>query len=186
MTDQTLESAAKSPRQPNLRTLAAILAVGALLVAGAAAAALPKAPLQPKPAKILAQQGSVIGGVTGSGYTLKDLRLVKMGGKERLIVDFADMQGRAVKGLPGYYHVEMKDKPKRLVVDFAQTAGVFFDEKKLRERLKPSGLVTSSRLLVDPYDQSISIVLELKDKTRAQVFQVPGRKETGRVVVDLL
>lgn len=160
--------------------------LAALTSAFSAHAALPSGPIQPKPAKILAQQGSLIGGVAGAGFTIKDLKLVKMGKKERLIVDVTDMQGRPVKGLPGFYNVELKKNPRRLVVDFAQTAGSFVDEKQLRERLKASARVKSSRLLVDPYDQSVSIVLDLKDESKVQVFQVPGRKETGRVVVDLL
>lgn len=158
----------------------------AALIVAPAHAALPSAPLQPKPAKILAQQGSLIGGVAGSGFTIKDVKLVKMGGKERLIFDVTDMQGRPVKGLPGYYNVELKKNPRRLVVDFAQTAGSFLDEKTVRQRMKSSTRVKSSRLLVDPYDQSVSLVFDLKEESKIQVFQVPGRKETGRVVVDLL
>lgn len=161
-----------------------------VLILGSAVgrAALPTSPNVPRPMKVLSDQGALIGGAaTGSPMTIKDVRLVKVGVRERLIVDVTDVKGAPIKGPPGYYHVELKRKPsKQLVIDFAQTTGSFMNEAALKERLKTSQKIVSSRLMVDPYDQSVVLVLDLKEAAQVQVFQVPGKKATGRVVVDLL
>lgn len=157
-----------------------------LFAAGAASAAIPSGAAKPKPAKIMSGAGAVAGGLAGTGFSITNLTLAKTAGKERIVIDIGDMAGSPVRGYPGYYHVEMQENPRRLIIDFAQTPNAMIDEKAINGKLKDSSLVASSTLLLDPTDQTMSLILDLKKKAKAQVFQVPGKKGTGRVVVDLL
>lgn len=143
-------------------------------------------PLPPKPMKILERESAVTGGVAGNGFSLKDLHWSKLEtNKERIIIDLGDINGAPVRGLPAYYHAELSEKPRRLILDFAQTPNVFIDEKALAKKLKASGRVTGTSMILDPTDQTLSLILDLKKGVKAQIFQVSGKKETSRVVVDL-
>lgn len=149
-------------------------------------AAIPAKKAAPAPGKILSEAGAVAGGLAGSGFSLTNVTLSKTPGKERLVIDLGDLNGAPIKGYPAYYHAEMQKNPHRLVIDFAQTPNAMVNEKTINDRLKASNKIQSTTILIDPTDQTLSLILELKKDARAQVFQVPGQKGTGRVVVDLL
>jgi hypothetical protein len=167
--------------------LSAIALVSALcLSTGIAFAAIPSKTPAPKPTKVLTGTGASTGGLAGSGFSLTNVALATMSKKERLILDIGDLTGAPVKGYPGYYHVELQENPRRVVIDLAQTPNIFIDEKTVQSRLKSSKYISSSSLLLDPSDQTLSLILNLKKDTKVQVFQVPGKKGPGRVVVDLL
>lgn len=148
-------------------------------------AALPAKPAAVKPARILDGSGAATGGLAGTGFSLTNVTLAKVSGKERVVLDLGDMNGAPMKGLPGYYHVELQDNPRRVIIDLAQTPNVFIDEKSIKARLKDSKLISSASVLIDPADQTLSLILDLRHKAKAQVYQVPGKKGPGRVVVDL-
>ncbi len=61
-------------------------------------------------AKILSGEGATFGGISGSGFTLMDLRRSSDDKKkiERLVIDVGDANGVALKGWPGYYYAELK------------------------------------------------------------------------------
>lgn len=151
-----------------------------------AVAAVPNKIPSPVNKTILAGNAAIAGGVAGTGFSLRDFKLTQVAGKERLIIDIADLTGSPLKGLPGYYHAELQKNPSRLVIDFAQTPNVFIDEKKINERLRSSKVVSRSAVLIDPTDQTLSLILDLKKTAKAQVYQVRGNKGTSRVVVDLM
>lgn len=165
---------------------AAILFCSLFALAGAAWAAIPSAPTKTVPAKILAQNDATAGGLAGTGFSITNVTLAKTSGKERLVIDIGDVKGEPIRGYPGYYHAELQEKPNRLVIDFAQTPATMIDEKDINKKLKESGIIANSTILVDPTDHTLSLILDLKKKAKAQVFQVPGKKGTSRVVVDLL
>lgn len=165
---------------------AAIALVIAVWSLQGARAAIPSKTKAPAPGKILAESGAVAGGLAGGGFSLTNVTLAKTPGKERVVIDLGDLNGAPIKGLPAYYHAEMQKAPHRLVIDFAQMPNTMINEKAINERLKASKLIQSSVILIDPTDQTLSLILELKKDARAQIFQVPGQKGTGRVVVDLL
>ncbi|MBX2987489.1 MAG: hypothetical protein KF802_06300 [Bdellovibrionaceae bacterium] len=151
-----------------------------------ASAAIPTKTTAPKPQKLLAGQGAVTGGLAGAGFSLVNVTLAKTQKKERVVIDLGDIKGAPVRGYPTYYHAELQNSPRRLVIDFSQTATVFIDEKELRQRLKGSTAIAGSSFVLDPTDQTLSLILDLKKNVKAQIFQVPGQKGTSRVVVDLL
>lgn len=169
-----------------MKCFSTLLSWGAVaILSWSAEAAIPSV-TKPAPGKILAEKGAVTGGLAGTGFSLTNITLAKIAGKERIVIDVGDKTGAPLKGYPGYFHAELQEKPNRLVIDFAQTPATMIDEKFIDKQLKASGVVAKSTLLVDPTDQTLSLILDLKKKAKAQIFQVPGQKGTGRVVVDLL
>lgn len=152
-----------------------------------ASAAIPAKPKAPVVGRILANEGEANGGVAGIGFSLMDLRRTADVKKkvERIVLDFADLQGNPLKGLPAYFHAELKKNPNRLVLDFSQTPNSRLDEGRLASRLKGSLFVKKSSLILDPEDQALNLTLDLQPGTVARVFQVRGEKTTAKVVVDL-
>ena len=149
-------------------------------------AAIPAKVLAPRPTNVLAGASALAGGVAGTAFSLTGVSLMSVQNRERIVLDIGDIRGAPRKGLPGYYHVEMQDNPNRVIIDLAQMPNVLVNEKKINERLKNSKLIQHSSILLDPTDQTLSLILDLKRPAKAQVFQVAGKKGTSRVVVDLL
>lgn len=150
-------------------------------------AAIPAKPKAPTIGRILVAEGEATGGVAGTGFSLMDLRRTADAKKkvERIVLDFGDLQGNAQKGLPAYFHAELKKNPNRLVMDFSQTPNSRLDDGRLASRFKNSLFVKKSSMILDPEDKALNLTLDLKPGTVARVFQVRGEKTTAKVVVDL-
>ncbi len=144
-------------------------------------------PLPVKPQKILIGSGSMAGGIAGTGFSLMNLKTMTnlQTRSERLMFDVGDIDGHPMKGLPGYFNVELKNNAKRIVVDFSQMPTTLMDSKALSERLKKSTYVQSVKMLSDPSDHTLSLIMELKKPVKLKVFQVPGQKSTSKLVLDL-
>lgn len=164
-----------------------VVVMGSFLIPLGSSAAIPSAnkAAPQKPAKILARQGAISGGLAGNGFSIRDVALLKLPQKERLIIDMGDINGGVLRGLPAYYHAELQENPPRLILDFAQTPRTLLEERNFRTKLKDSKRISFSQMLLDPTDQTMSLIFNLKKGTKAQVFQVRGEKGTGRVVVEL-
>ncbi len=145
-------------------------------------------PLPAKPQKILMGSGSMAGGIAGTGFSLINLKTTtnRQAKLERLMIDVGDIDGHPLKGLPGYFNVELQNKAKRIVVDFSQMPTTLLDSKGLTERLRMSTYVQSVKMLADPSDQTLSLIMELKKPVKLKVFQVPGQKTTSKLVLDLI
>lgn len=140
----------------------------------------------PQPQKLNKPTESLVGGQAGLGFSLLDLRSTKAGKKERLVIDVGGLNGSALKGKPGYFHAEILKNPHRLVIDFSQMPSSKMSLKDLRQRLAHSAGVKSANFSLDPIDQTLSLVLELKNNPKVKVYQVAGQKKTSKVVVDLI
>lgn len=160
-----------------------VISLGLSLQVSAAIPPKPKSPI----GKILITEGQATGGVAGVGFSLMDLRRTADVKKkvERIVIDFGDMQGNPQKGLPAYFHAELKKNPNRLVLDFNQTPNSRLDDGRLAQRFKDSLFVKKSSMILDPEDKALNLTLDLKPGTFARVFQVKGDKTTAKVVIDL-
>lgn len=166
-------------------SLACLMAMTLALLSEMVFAAVNKQKMAPT--KILQGSGSMIGGVAGTGFSLLDLKKSQNPKQkiERLVFDIGDLQGKPQKGLPGYYHVQMLQNPNRLVIDFSQMPASKISPQEVQKRLASSMFIKSTEFSLDPIDQSLNLVLFLKNKPKAKVFQVLGQKTTSKVVVDL-
>jgi hypothetical protein len=152
----------------------------------AANAAIPAKIKTPVPGRILVNDSATTGGVAGSGFSLMDLRRTSDAKKniERVVIDIGDMQGNAIKGLPAYFHAELKKNPSKLVLDFDQTPMSRLDEDRLKDRFKTSLFVKKTSMILDPEDKALNLTFDLKPGTAARIYQVKGVKGTSKVVVD--
>lgn len=161
--------------------------LAALMLALPTFAALP-AKKAPEVKGILSGSGSTFGGLAGSGFTLLDVKRVATNSDkiERLVFDIGDKEGQDMRGWPGYYHVELKNNPQRLVIDFAQMPNSRVTQLTLNSRLKGSPSILSSIMSLEPVDNSLNLTMSLKSNTKVRVYQVMGKKSTSKVVVDLI
>jgi len=150
-------------------------------------AAIPPKAGKPAVGKILFNEGAATGGLAGTGFSLMDLRRTADNKKhvERIVIDIGDMQGNLQKGLPAYFHAELKKNPSKLILDFDQTPVSRLDDGRLADRFKGSLFVKKTSMILDPEDKALNLTLDLKPGTSARIFQVKGQKTTSKVVVDL-
>ncbi|UOF01063.1 hypothetical protein [Bdellovibrio reynosensis] len=149
-------------------------------------AAVPAESKKATVSKVLSGQGISFGGLAGTGFTLLDLRRTSDTKKkvERVVIDVGDMNGAPLRGWPGYYFAELKKNPSRLVIDFAQMPNAHIDQGKIKNIMKNSLAVKTSTMSLDPVDSSLNLTLDLKQNTKVRVYQVAGKKQTSKVVVD--
>ncbi len=159
-----------------------------LIVPFALLAALP----QPKPApqnrtgfKTIQRQ---IGGQAGAGFTLLNVQKItaKNGKAERLIFEVGTREGEPLKGLPGYFNIQNQINPNRIVVDFSQMFASRIDEKFILGVMGKSTLIKNAKVTTDPVDGSLSLAIDLNSQVKMKAIQVPGKKQTAKVVVDIV
>lgn len=136
--------------------------------------------------KILKGEGVTYGGLAGSGFSLLNVNSnynakTKV---ERMVLDIGTLQGEPHKGWPGFYHAELK--PQQLIIDFSQMPNSNIQQKDLLKKFSRSKAIKSAKLMPDPVTGSMTLVLNLKQKSAVKFYQVEGKKGTSRVVVDFL
>lgn len=164
-----------------------ILALTVIFSSSLSLAAIPT-PTAKAQQKMIMTSGARAGGVAGTGFALLDVhsKINREGTIERLMFDVGDLEGRPQKGMPGYFNVELQNQSKRIVIDFAQMAAAQIDAQKMKEKLKKSPYVKDVKMMADPSDGTLSVILDLKKPAKLKVYQVPGKKAAAKVVVDLL
>ncbi len=136
------------------------------------------------------QYGTIIGGETANGsrgYSLLDVRRIFAAKDkiERVLIDFGDGEGKALKGVPGYYHVSIEKGQTRIVIDLSQMLGSNINQEKIRQIFRGSTMVKEARINYDPVDSNITLQLILKKKALLEVFQLPSQDKPSRLVIDL-
>ncbi len=143
-------------------------------------------PLQARPNRVvspLVGQASVIGGQSGTDYSLLNVKDEKLAVGERLEFYYGDRNGQVLLGEPGYFHVLLDRAGKRLVIDLAQVTKTAVDPLKLEAILLKSTLVASSEMTMDPMDGSTNITLNLKTAVHAGVGVATDHQ--SRMFIDL-
>jgi hypothetical protein len=127
-----------------------------------------------------------IGGQAGSGFSLLRVKKLSSPSKniERLVFYVGTKEGYRLQGLPGYFNA--LNSGKEIVIDFAQMPISKMTDNSLKEILKDSLFIKSSRIIQDPIDLTLTLRMELRRQAKMKIIQVKGNKETARVVVDLL
>jgi hypothetical protein len=151
-------------------------------------AAQTKVSQAPKLARILSAPTAIVGGEAGSGFSLLNIKkeLSASGRVERLVIDVGDINGKPNFGPPSYYHAQLMKDPAKLVLDFSQMPLSLLSEKQLVERLKGSKFVRRVQMTLDPEDQTLSMILDLKPATKIRLLQIKGVNKTSQLVVDFL
>lgn len=129
-----------------------------------------------------------IGGQAGAGFSLLNLSKIqsKNGKAERLIFEVGTKDGSILKGKPGYFNAQNQIHPNRIVIDFSQMMQSKVDEKFIRGILKDSKLVKNVKVVSDPQDRTLSMTLDLNTTVKIKTVQVAGKKQTAKVVLDII
>lgn len=132
-------------------------------------------------------QGVVVGGRAGSGFSLLNVRrdLSAKAGIERVILDLGDIEGRPLRGRTSYFQASIEKNPPRVVIDLAQLSRSAVTEAKLKKLFSKSPHVKKVELTADPEDRSASLVLSLKTSMNVEVFEMPANDKASRIVIDL-
>ncbi len=129
-----------------------------------------------------------IGGQAGAGFSLLNLSKIqaKNGKAERLIFEVGTKEGNILIGKPGYFNAQNQIHPNRIVLDFSQMMQSKVDEKFIRGILKDSKLVKNVKVISDPQDRTLSMTLDLNTAVKIKIVQVAGKKQTAKVVLDII
>lgn len=129
-----------------------------------------------------------IGGQAGAGFSLLNLQKIqaKNGRAERLIFEVGTKDGYVLKGLPGYFNAQNQVGPNRIVLDFSQMMKSKINEAFIKGILKDSKFITGVKLTSDPQDKTLSMILDLNTAVQMKTVQVAGKKQTAKVVLDIV
>lgn len=131
-------------------------------------------------------EGVFTGGEGGRGFSLLDVRrhFSKKDNIERVVLELGDEKGQPTDKI-GYFQVSVSQKNKRVDIDLSQMRGARVDQAKLAQLFKSSPLIKSAKINYDPEDSGIIIQLQLEAKSAVEVFKVPAKDKSGRVIVDI-
>lgn len=162
------------------------LLLGLTLFSSICMAAIPQKPLQMS--HIIQGMGSIRGGQSSGIYSLLDLRRTYSAKAkiERLVVDLGEANFEKSTGPVGYYQVEVKQNPPRLILNFSQALNSKFESRELANRLKGAAFVKGSRMDFDRIGQALYITLDLKKPVSVRAIPVKGGQETAKLVIDLI
>lgn len=165
--------------------LGVFLGVG-LPVSQALAASTYKQALDKKTSAYL-NEGVIVGGRAGKGYSLLNVRrdLSPKLGMERVILDLGDIEGRPLFGKASYFQASVEKNPPRIVIDLAQLSRSAVTEAKLKQMFKKSPYVKGVELTSDPEDRSASLVISLTQPMGVEIFEMPAANKASRIVIDL-
>jgi hypothetical protein len=131
--------------------------------------------------------GVFTGGVAGKGTSILGLRRVYSSKIkiERIIVDLGDGEMKPTHKNLGYFQVGMDSKNNRIVLDVAQLAYSKISENQAKDLFRKSPYVAKVSLTLDPEDKAGTMVLQLKQPAKLEVFQLKNSKRPGRIVMDI-
>ncbi len=158
-------------------------AIGILFFAANAFAAIPK-----NNSALLLGSGSIRGGVSDKGFGLMAVKNFpgKNGKIERLVFDIGSPYLTAIKGAPGYFHIENDTKSKRVVIQFQQTVNSKFNEAALKKAIKSSPFIKQAEMYTDTSSQTTSIVLNLRRSASLRAIPLAGKgSKTAQLNLDL-
>jgi hypothetical protein len=129
-----------------------------------------------------------IGGKAGAGFSLLDLQKIqsKNGKVERLIFAVGTKDGKFLKGLPGYFNAQNQIRPNRVVIDFSQMMESKVNENFMKKILKDSKMVKDVKITSDPQDKTLTMTLDLNTRVKLKTLQVSGKKQTAKIVIDII
>lgn len=170
-----------------MKAILLMLGMWSLILSQAALAALPKASYV-KPSAILKGTGTLAGGQAGELLGLLNVTNFHSpkSKAERITLDFGRSDLQPLKGVVGYYHVELSSNPPRLAVELPLTLGSKLTEKELTARFAQSLNIKKTMITFDRTAQSTSLLFQLKQPMMIRLTRVENPKATGQLVLDLM
>jgi hypothetical protein len=132
--------------------------------------------------------GVFIGGAPGKSFALRQVRrkMGKKSGMERVVLDIGDHTGAPVKGGASYFHVQVDQKNRRVVMDLAQVQTTLLTETELRQKFQKSPYLRLKEIGYDPEGRSTYLAFDMLKPIKIEVFYPTSDKAPGRIVMDVL
>ena len=132
-------------------------------------------------------QGVVIGGNSGAGFTLLNVRRESSSklALERVILDIGDRDGKPLLNKLGYFHVSVEQNPSRVVIDLSQVNRSAVSEAGISRIFSKSPFVKTVEMMMEPEDNSAKLVLNTKVPVAAEIFKLPSASKASRIVIDI-
>jgi hypothetical protein len=132
--------------------------------------------------------GTLRGGQFNGFYSLVDLRSsysskLKI---ERLVIDFGEANFDKLVGPVGYYQVEVKQNPPRLILNFPKALNTKFEARDLAAKLRNSPYIKNARIDFDRISQAMYLTMDLKKPVIVRAIPVEGKRDSAKLVVDLI
>lgn len=158
-----------------------------LLIASPWAKALPHRKALDHKSNQYLSRGVFIGGRSGRGFSLLDLRrnYDKAAQAERVVFDWGDVNGAPLMGSIGFFHVGIDDKNQRVVVELSQVVRAGINEAEIQKRFKASPVVKKAQLIFDPVGSATQLILDFKKKVAVESFYLTDDKLVSRLVLDI-
>jgi hypothetical protein len=133
------------------------------------------------------EQGTIIGGDTGSAFTLINARRIysPKDNIERLLLELGDDHGRPLLNKISYFQVSIEKGRPRVVIELSQMLASSVDEAQLRKIFASSPNVEKVKINYDPIDTALSIQLYLKRNVQLEAFKLPSATKASRIAIDL-
>ena len=131
----------------------------------------------------LRSTGALQGGAAGDEFSLLGVQTAKTAAGEKVVLNYGDRFGKAVKGEPGYFQIALDKAGQRITIDLSQVTTTGIVPEQLKKVLTASKFVASSDMTMDPHDQSTNITLMLKEPVELTVATEAGAK--SKIVLDL-
>lgn len=104
---------------------------------------------------------------------------------ERVTFDLGDKNLKPLGMGMGYFQASLDPRTNRLELDIPQFNMTRVSEPQLRALFKKSEYIKTADMTLDPEDKSATIVLQLKQPMKLEVFQSLKDKTPARIVMDL-
>lgn len=128
---------------------------------------------------------SIHGGEARDYMGIKDIRRLSGKKVERLEFELGTATMGPISGPPGFYHVEQRQNPPRLIITFSRTLNSNLETKTLTQKISGSLYIRSAKIEYDRSLQNMRLVVDLKKKLAFKVREVPGNRSFAKLQVDL-
>ena len=163
-----------------------ILATITVFFSIAAIAAVPVRQAAGEKKNVYLESGVFVGGRDRGPLTLENVRhsVQTSTGLERVVFDVASAASDSV-GRPGFFHIAIQKKPRRVVIDLQDVNGAKLNAPQVTRVLQSSPYFSKAVYYFDRAHQALTIELPLKTDAEIEVFELASSDKPGRIVMDI-
>ncbi len=104
---------------------------------------------------------------------------------ERLVFDLGLTNTPAGVERPGFFHIAIQDKPKRIVVDLEDVTESKINPSQMAKLFVKSPFFNRVNFVSDPVHKNFTLEFPLKASAQIEVFELVTPGKPGRIVMDV-
>jgi hypothetical protein len=135
---------------------------------------------------IYLDSGVFVGGRDRGPLQLENVRhsVQKSSGLERVVFDVGTAAAHDA-GRPGFFHIAIQKKPRRVVIDLQDISGARISAAQVSKVLQTSPYFSKAFYYGDRANHSLTIELPMKTNAEIEVFELVSTDKPGRIVMDV-